>query len=428
MDTEGIVTGLVSASSGSLNTLKSRASEADSAVSTLSSISGLLATLQKSVDALSNARDVGSYTASSSSPAVAVSANGTALPGAFDVKVNALAKEQRNYSSTFSSMNTGLGHNNTLTLQVGSGTAVDIEIGIDDTLDGIAAKINAAGLRVSASVFNDGTNYRLQVRGLDTGAANTIAFAGAEATALGLNAPGSKFQSAQDASIQIDGFTVTRPTNQISGAIQGVTLALTDVTTTAATVQVKGDPAGLQTKVQSVVDSYNAVINKIHQVAGYGTTKGTNAALQGDSALRTITQRLQGALTSKVGIGAYQTLSTIGLTSNRDGTLKLDSTKLSAALTSDAAGVATLLAGAGTGQGVMDIVSELTKSMTGAKGTVSLRSDSLSSRARSLRDAADREQLRLNRYADALRKQFTAMDTMVAGTNAQMTYISQMYR
>ena len=67
MDTEGIVTGLVSASSGSLNTLKSRASDADSAVSTLSSVSGLLATLQKSVDALANARDVGSYSASSSS-------------------------------------------------------------------------------------------------------------------------------------------------------------------------------------------------------------------------------------------------------------------------------------------------------------------------------------------------------------------------
>jgi len=76
MDTEGIVTGLVSASSGSLNTLKSRASDADSAVSTLSSVSTLLATMQKSVDALANTRDVGAYTASSSSTAIAVSANG----------------------------------------------------------------------------------------------------------------------------------------------------------------------------------------------------------------------------------------------------------------------------------------------------------------------------------------------------------------
>jgi flagellar hook-associated protein 2 len=427
MDTEGIVTGLVSASSGSLNTLKSRASDADSAVSTLSSVSGLLATLQKSVDALANARDVGSYTASSSSSAVAVSANGTALPGAFNVKVTSLAQEQRNYSTTFSSMNTGLGHTSTLTLQVGTGTAVNVNIEATDTLDGIAAKINASGQRISASVFNDGTNYRLQVRGLDTGAANNLTFGGAEAAALGLNATGSKVQSAQDASLEIDGFVIKRPTNQVSGAIQGVTLALTDVTTTPATVRVQGDPAGLQTKVQAVVDSYNAVLNKIHQVAGYGTTKGTNAALQGDSALRSITDRLQSALTTKVGTGVYQTLSTIGLTSNRDGTLKLDSSKLSAALSSDAAGVATLLAGPTGDKGVMDIVSDLTKSFTGAKGTISLRSDSLSSRGKSLRDAADREQERLNRYADALRKQFTAMDTTVAGNSAQMTYINRIY-
>jgi flagellar hook-associated protein 2 len=426
MDTEGIVTGLVNASSGALNTLKTRASDNDSAVSTLSSVSSLLATLQKSVDALSNTRDVGAYTASSSSSAIAVSANGTALPGAYNIKVNALAKEQRNYSTTFSSMSDALGQTGTLSLKVGTGTAVNVDVTATDTLDGIAAKINASGQRISASVFNDGTSYRLQVRGLDTGEANTITF-GETGVALGLTAPTSKVQSAADASLEIDGFTVKRSTNQISGAIQGVTLALTEVTTTPATVRVQNDPAGLQTKVQSVVDSYNAVVNKIHQVAGYGTTKGTNAVLQGDSSLRSVMDRLQGALTTKVGTGAYQLLSSIGLTSNRDGTLKLDSSKLSSALSSDAAGVATLLAGQGSGQGVMDIVSDLTKNMTSSKGTISLRSDSLSARAKSLRDAADRENDRLNRYADALRKQFTAMDTTVAGNNAQMTYISKMY-
>jgi flagellar hook-associated protein 2 len=309
---------------------------------------------------------------------------------------------------------------------VGTGTAVNVDVTATDTLDGIAAKINASGQRISASIFNDGTNYRLQVRGLDTGDANTITF-GETGVALGLNAPTSKVQSAADASLEIDGFTVKRSTNQISGAIQGVTLALTEVTTSPATVRVQNDPAGLQTKVQSVVDSFNAVVNKIHQVAGYGTTKGTSAALQGDSALRSITERLQSALTTKVGTGAYQILSSIGLASNRDGTLKLDSSKLSTALQNDAAGVAALLAGQGAGKGVMDVVSDLAKTMTASKGTLSLRSDSLSSRAKSLRDAADRENNRLNRYADALRKQFTAMDTTVAGNNAQMSYINQMY-
>lgn len=428
LDTEGIVTGLVSASSGSLNTLKTRATATDSAVSTLSSISGLLATLQKSVDALANPRDIGSYTASSSSAAIAVSADGTALPGAYSIKVNALAKEQRNYSSTFSSMSTALGQTGTLSIQVGAGTAIDVAVTETDTLDGIAAKINASGARVSASIFNDGTNYRLQVRGLDTGAANTVTFGGTGLT-LGLNdLPASKVQSAQNSAIEVDGFVVSRATNQVSGAIQGVTLALTEVSTAPVTVSVKGDPTGLQTKLQSVVDSYNAVINKIHQSAGYGTTKGNTAALQGDSSLRSITERLSSALTTRVGTtGNYQTLGTIGLATNRDGTLKLDATKLTAALQNDAAGVATLLAGPSSGKGVMDVVSDLAKSMTASNGTLQLRSDSLASRAKTLRDRADAEQTRLNRYADSLRKAFTAMDTTVAGNNAQMNYITRMY-
>jgi flagellar hook-associated protein 2 len=429
MDTEGIVTGLVGASSGQLNALKTRANETDSAVSTLSSVSTLLATLQKSVDALANARDIGSYTASSSSAAIAVSANGTALPGAYNIKVNALAQEQRNYSSPFATMNEALGQTGTLSLQVGTGTAVNVDVTATDTLDGIAAKINASGARLSASIFNDGTSYRLQVRGLDTGAANTLTFGGT-GLSLGLNnLAASKVQSAQDAAIEVDGFVVKRASNQVAGAIQGVTLALTEVTTAPVTVRVQGDPAGLQTKVQSVVDSYNAVINKIHTSAGYGTNKGSTPALQGDSSLRSITERLSGAMLTRVGTtGNYQTLGTIGLSTNRDGTLKLDSAKLSTALQNDAAGVAALLAGPSSGKGVMDVVSDLAKNMTSSKGTIQLRSDSLASRAKTLRGRADAEQTRLNRYAETLRKAFTAMDTTVAGNNAQMNYINQMYR
>ena len=99
--------------------------------------------------------------ASSSTAAIAVSANGTALPGAYSIKVNALAQEQRNYSSPFATMNEALGQTGTLSLQVGTGTAVNVDVTASDTLDGIAAKINASGARLSASIFSDGTSYRV---------------------------------------------------------------------------------------------------------------------------------------------------------------------------------------------------------------------------------------------------------------------------
>ena len=99
-------------------------------------------------------------------------------------------------------------------------------------------------------MFYDGSAYRLQVRGLDTGAANAITFS-ETGTALDLNGTGATassgktVQSATDASLTIDGFTVTRPTNQITGVVQGVTLALTSTTSTPATVTVAGDASSL---------------------------------------------------------------------------------------------------------------------------------------------------------------------------------------
>lgn len=434
MDTEGIVTGLVNASSGQLNTYKKRSSDDNSAVSQLSNISSLLSTLKTAVSALSTNSDVGSYSGTSSTSGIAISTNGTAQPASYQVEVKALAREQRNYSKEFDTSNTALGQTGTLSLQVGKGDPISIDVKPTDTLDDMVSKINASGARVSAAIFNDGSHYRLQIRGLDTGADNSITF-NEIGTDFGLNDAGSKVQSAQDASLKIDGFTVTRPTNQIVGAIQGVTLAVTAETTTPATVAIQSDPNGLAKKMQSVVDAYNAVINKIHGVAGYGTTKGTETALQGDSSLRSITDRLSDTVLSRVtGAGTFDTAGAIGLSVTKDGLLSLDSSKLNSAISKDANSVANVLAGVSNGSssasstgGVMDLMSSLINNLTSANGSLTARSDSLTAQAKQYSDSAAKEQTRLDAYADSLRKQFTAMDSIVSSNNSDLGYLQKLY-
>src|SRR6186713_3932 len=226
IDTASLVSGLVNADSGRLNALKNKQTSTNSAISTLSDISSSLGTLQSAVDALSTASGVGSFSGTSSSPSIAISTTGNAQPGAYSMKVTQLAKAQRTYSNTYASASTANGQSGTLSLQVGTGTATDINIAGTDTLDQIAAKINGAGARVSASVFYDGTDYRLQVRGLDTGKDNAITFT-QSGLDLGLNVTANTVQKAQNSIVNIDGFDVQRSTNQVVGAISGVTLALT---------------------------------------------------------------------------------------------------------------------------------------------------------------------------------------------------------
>ncbi len=422
IDTEALVSGLMRASEGPLAALQRRQQGVSAAVTTLSDLGGLLSSLRTAVEGLDTAGEVGSYGTSSSTGGIVATANGTASPGAYDIVVEKLAREQRTYSGAFGSATAALGQSGTLDLQIGTGAPVSIAIDAADSLGTIASKINSSGLRVSASLFFDGTEHRLQLRGLDSGVANAVGFT-ENGTALGL----STVQAAQDAKIWVDGFPVSSATNKVTGAIQGVTLALTAESPDAVRVEVSSNPSALTDKVKAVVTAYNAVISKIHLTAGFGTVKGSSAALKGDSALRTISSRLADLSFTSVGSGPYRTLASIGIELTKDGAIKLDEAKLTNALSADAAGVATVLAGTETTSGVMDLMRDLVKGFADPGGTLTVRKEGLEARDKSLTEAIDRERQRLSRMEDALRKQFTSMDTTVAANLAQLNYVQSVF-
>jgi len=428
IDTASLVSGLVNADSGRLNALKSKQTSTNSAISTLSDISSALGSLQSAVDALSTANGVGSFSGSSSSSAIAISTTGNARPGAYSMNVTQLAKAQRTYSNSYSAANTAIGQSGTLSIQVGTGTAASINIAGSDTLDQIASKINSAGARVSASVFYDGSSYRLQVSGLDTGKDNALTFT-QSGLDLGLNVKENTVQKAQNSIVNIDGFDVQRSTNQVVGAIQGVTLALTATTTAPVDVTVASDSKGLATKIQSMVTAYNSVLSKINAAAGKGSTKAGNSELASDSTLRGITNRLSTALQTITGSGKYNTLGSVGLSLQRDGTLSLDSNKLNAAVTADASAVTALFAGTDSSNtGVMGALSSTIKAynQTGT-GLLTLHKTDLQNRVKTMSDSMDREQDRLDRYQALLQKQFAAMDTSVTSNNSDMGYLTRLY-
>jgi len=428
LDTESIVTGLVNASQGPLKQIKNQATSLTTANTSLSTVASLLGKLQTALEAVDEVKEVGSYAASSSSTAIVAGATGSASPGSYQVSVDRLASEQRSYSNGFATSDTVLGLSGSLDFSIGGGTATSIAIASTDTLDSLAAKINSSGARVSASIINDGSQSRLQVRGLDTGAANAITFSG---TTLGLDLTANKRQTAQDAQVTIDGFAITRPTNQVVGAIGGVTLNLTATTPTGspATVKVASDPDGLKNKLNSVVMAYNAVVDMVHTVAGFGTTKASVDALAGDSLLRSLTTRMSSAVGTPVGTGNYQTLGSIGVSLDRSGHMSLDSDKLNKALAADATGVANVIAGPDSTTGAVDVLRDVVKAFGQAStGAIAQRQTSVSSRIKTANDRADREQDRLDAYAAALRKQFTALDTLMSKSTQNSSYLANFFK
>ncbi|MEO7037451.1 MAG: flagellar filament capping protein FliD [Polyangiaceae bacterium] len=426
IDTTSLITGLVNSESGTLDALKTKQSSTQSAVSTLSDISTTLGSLQSAVDALSTASGVGSYSGTASSTAIAVSTSGNALPGTYSMSVTQLASEQRTYSSTQSSASTALGMTGTLGIQIGT-TTTNVNIASTDSLDQVAGKINASNARAGASVFFDGTNYRLQLRGLDTGKSNAITFS-QTGFDLGLNVAANTVQQAQNSIVKIDGFDVERASNQVVGAIQGVTLALTAQTTSPVNVTIASNATGLESKIQAVVTAYNSVLSKVNTAAGHGSTAASNSILASDSTLRSITNRLSTTLQTVTGTGNYTTLGSVGLSLQKDGTLALDSTKLEAALSADPSSVTTLFAGSGSTTGVMTTLSKAiaTYNQTGT-GLLTQHETDLQTRITDYTDSINREQDRLDAYQATLQKEFTQMDTTVTANNSDLSYLVNLY-
>src|ERR1041384_5495563 len=171
LDTESLVSALTNVERQGQTSLQSKLNATNSSISNLSSVSSLLSKLKAASDALDTTAEVGSYKASSSNAAIVASASGLATPGKYSFTVEKLAKEQRTYSNTIATVGTALGQSGILRLASGSTAATDIQISGSDTIDDVIGKINGAGQRIQASAFYDGQSYRIQLRGMDTGAA-----------------------------------------------------------------------------------------------------------------------------------------------------------------------------------------------------------------------------------------------------------------
>jgi flagellar hook-associated protein 2 len=423
MDVSGMIDALVQANGVRMAAMKSRMQATQASSTNISGVATLLAKLKSAVDALSDTSNIQGYAASSSDTALQLSVTGAANGGRYSVDVKTLAQEYRAYSSPVASSSSALGQTGTMAIQVGSASPEGITINADDSLDAIVDKINEAGIGVQASTFNDGSQVRLQLRGLNSGAGYEVVVTGLD---LGLNLAENVKQQARSAHLVIDGFDVYSQTNQIVGAIPGVTITATAQTTSAATIEVKTDPTSVKSKIQAVVTAYNAVVGKVQSLAGYGTTKASDDLLAGDSTLRDLTSRMSDTIMSVAGNDAkYQTLSSLGVSLNRDGTLAFDDTKLTKALSTSPTAVTKILAGTSSSDGVMDVMSHLVDTFTrSGDGLLVNKRTTLDAAAKRLLTQADSEQSRLDDYRAKLERQFQAMDDAMTAANSTSAYLT----
>jgi flagellar hook-associated protein 2 len=395
-----------------------------------------LSTLQTTAATLADASTFSSKTASVSDATVlAASASSIASAGSYSLNVTQLAKyhtlrSNTNYAATTDTFNTG-----TLAIAIDGGTAVNVAItGSNNTLAGIRQAINDANAGVTATIINDGLTNRLVLKSDTSGSVGDISVAvtddGSGGTHLlsGLDSASLvQTQAADDAMLSINGIDITRTSNTITDAIEGVTLNLTKGTL-AAPGTVTNNTAATTTAINNFVKAYNDSVSLLKTSSAYDTATKTGAALNGDGTVRSLQSQLIGLVQSSLtGVaGGISSLSDIGISVQTNGTLAVDNTKLAAALADPNKDVAALFSQTTSGnEGVAVRFNTALESIVGFGGMIAGRTDGITSAIKTIGTNRDTLNFRLSQIEGRYRRQFTALDTLVTQMNKTSQYLTQ---
>lgn len=415
---------------GQTNLLDNQQANVQAEISAVASIKSAASTLNGDIAALSSTgTSQRAATVSDSSVLSASVADGTPL-GAYTITVNALAQAQVLTSSAFGDGTTPVG-SGTLTLSAGSDT-FSVDFSTDASLSQIADAINASpgNTGITASVVNASDGAHLVLASNQTGTANAITVSasggdgGLAALQYGNGTTGglTQYQAASDAQLTIDGNAVTSASNVVANAIQGVTLNLAKAAPgEAVTLTVGQDTQALTAAVAKFVSDYNAFNSAITQQTSYDSSTKTAAPLLGDIEMSLMQQKLDGLVGTSLSSGAFTTLSQIGITVNTDGTLSLDQTTLTNALTQNPGAVGDLLTGSA------GIATQMQSQLTNALAFDGLFADETNGFQSQLTSIQQQQQAIQNRAAQLTKMytaQFSALDTLMTQMQSTSSYLT----
>lgn len=445
VDVGALVTGLVEASFANKTAQLTAKTEALTAkVSKLAELKSGISDFAAALRQLTSSGALATQPTSSNPAILAV----TKLPGASTsgltatVEVRQLAQGQVASSPAFSDGRTHPLSAGTLTLTFGAATVAGdamtdfvagpgapVTIDIDAahaTLEGVAKAINATpGANVTASIVTDSDGARLVLKSA-TGASQGFELKGTGALSaldIGRDAADSSINAAaQDALVAVDGVPTRYPTNSISSLVPGVRLDLVSaVPGTKVAIGSKQPTTELNQSVTNFVETFNEIYNMAK-----AAVDPANGPLRGDSAAQnlvrglkamTLTTLLPGATGGRPG-----TLADIGVATQRDGTLRIDSARLSKVLSSFPADVEAIFAqGAGLTKALDAIATRAVSKETGLGA-----SEATYAKAQS-RVADDKDEIlaATEKMRTRMTQQFAAMDAKVAAYKSTQSFLEQ---
>ena len=389
-----------------------------------------------------------------------VSTSNSATPASFSLEVEQLASAQKLSSPEFASASSSLGNAaGSVTIEFGTYSAGVYTLNPDRaaftvnveaakmTPEGIRDAINQANKEVSASLVNSGTGVMLVLTNAKTGAnqhmrlsvsdpdgnnsdnAGLSQLAYNPAASVGNGKNMSERVAAQDARVKIDGISITSRTNTLDQSIAGLTISLLktndDSPTTMTTTR---DDSQVKTAVNSFITAYNNLNKLVRDLTKYDATKREAAILNGESTVRNVLSQVRGLLSRQYGSTSLPTLSELGITTQSDGSIRLDATKFDSAFSSKRDAVVALFTqstGGTEGDGFAGTVEDLITSLTDNNGLLDARTDGLNASLKNLNSKEDQMEARLSQIEQRYRTQFVTLDRNLNSLQSLSAYLQQ---
>ncbi len=339
------------------------------------------------------------------------------------VEVLALARGQTLASAPSPAASAPVGQG-TLRLTVG-GVAHDIVItSSNDSLSGLAAAITASDSGARASLVNDGGGVRLVVRG-PTGEANAFTLeriAGDAALDRFSTAQMTVAQTAADASLRVDGIMLSRPSNIVDDVVPGMVLTLRTARP-GGEVSIGTQPPGdaIRSALTDFATAYNDVRKILAEAPAATRNDGEVRAFE-----RAFTNLVSQPLTSDPNINS---LTAIGFSTNRDGTIAFDRERFAGAYRSDPAAVEQIFVPLRTDTrtqitdpGLNTAFGTLATAFGARLGGVSTR---LGKEAQSVERKRERVEARELLYRGRLERQFANIDVRIGAIKSTQSFLDQ---
>ena len=444
INVSALVSELVSATqTPQQNLINSQTAAVTSQISALGTLKGALSTFQSALSTLDTPHAFDTETATTSSTAFTATVTSGAPVGTYNVTVSQLASAQQLLSGKLGATGTSPVGTGTLQISLGS-SSFNVTIGsADNSLNGIAAAINSANgnTGVTATVLQGTDGAHLLLSSTQSGAANAIGVSEtdsgtalsaltyniADADANGNTTNYTQEAPAQDAKYSISGVAGSSPSNTITNALTNVTLNLVAKTTGTDTVTVATDSTTIQSNISAFVDAYNTLLGTFSSLGSYDAASQTAGPMLGNALLSSTQNQMRSTLYSIVNTGSstYNSLASIGITTNKDGTLSLNSATLSNALSTNFSAVSALFTS--PGGGIATGLNTQLNTDLGSTGAIASNTTSLTSQETALTKKTTDLTAQMAALSASLTQQYSALNSLLSSLQTTSAYLTQAF-